>query len=351
MTSRERVLLALNHKEPDRVPIHDSPWGTTVARWHREGLPQGVSPQQYFGYEFVGFGADITLQLPTEVIEETEEYRIVRDSDGAVVKNWKHRTSTPEKRDFLIRDRRTWEEYRERMTYNDSRINWNAVESCKKAREQGYFVTFNAAVGYDRTQGLVGSVNLLMAMLDDPEWVKDMFRANAELVIACAEEMMARGFEFDGAFLYDDNGYRNATLFSPAAYKELLFPYHKMLCDFFKSKNMPIILHSCGCVRAFVPFYIEAGFTCLQPLEVKAGMDLIELKKSYGDTLAFMGGIDVRKMAAEDPREIEEEIKTKITFAKKGGGYIYHSDHSVPDNVSFERYKYVIELVHEYGAY
>ena len=80
-------------------------------------------------------------------------------------------------------------------------------------------------------------------------------------------------------------------------------------------------------------------------------MDLIELKKTYGDVLAFMGGIDVRKMAADDPREIEEEIRTKITFAKKGGGYIYHSDHSVPDNVSFERYKYVIELVRRYGRY
>jgi len=124
-----------------------------------------------------------------------------------------------------------------------------------------------------------------------------------------------------------------------------------MLCDFFKSKDMPIILHSCGRVKEFVPFYIEAGLTCLHPLEVKAGMDLIELKKSYGDVLAFMGGIDVRKMAAENQREIEEEIKTKITFAKKGGGYIYHSDHSVPDNVSFERYKYVIELVHKYGTY
>jgi len=73
------------------------------------------------------------------------------------------------------------------------------------------------------------------------------------------------------------------------------------------------------------------------------------LKKEYGDVLAFMGGIDVRKMAHPDPAVIEEEIRSKITFAKKGGGYIYHSDHSVPDDVSFERFKFIRELVLKYG--
>jgi len=64
-----------------------------------------------------------------------------------------------------------------------------------------------------------------------------------------------------------------------------------------------------------------------------------------------MGGIDVRAMAHPDPAMIEREISTKIPFAKKGGGYIYHSDHSVPSSVSFEQYRRVIELVRKYGAY
>ena len=63
-----------------------------------------------------------------------------------------------------------------------------------------------------------------------------------------------------------------------------------------------------------------------------------------------MGGIDVRLMALDDPKPIEEEIKRKITVAKEGGGYIYHSDHSVPKNVSFKQYKRVIELVKKYGS-
>ncbi|MGC9063614.1 MAG: hypothetical protein ACP5JL_02935 [bacterium] len=78
-------------------------------------------------------------------------------------------------------------------------------------------------------------------------------------------------------------------------------------------------------------------------------MDLLELKPKFGDKLSFMGGIDVRKMT--DPVAIEEEISRKFEIAKKGGGYIYHSDHSIPKNISFEQYKYVIDLVKRYGKY
>lgn len=114
---------------------------------------------------------------------------------------------------------------------------------------------------------------------------------------------------------------------------------------------MPVILHSDGRILEFIPYFIEEGLTCLQPLEVKAGMDLIELKREYGDSLAFMGGIDVRAMAHPDPQVIEEEIRAKFEVAKQGGGYIYHSDHSVPNNVSLAQYQRVMELVRTYGEY
>ena len=352
MTSRERILMVLQHEEPDRVPIHDAPWGTTIARWRKEGLPPDQDISSYFGYEMAAQGADTSLQLPHKTLDETDEYTIVRNANGALIRNWKHQTSTPEMLDFSIKDQKTWEEYKPRMAYNDRRIDWgNGLNHNKAIRDGGKYLSYSGVMGYDKTQAIVGSENLLMAMIDYPEWVADMFMSSVEILIETAEEMMARGFVFDGAFLYDDMGYRNGPLFSPSCYRELLFPAHKRVCDFFKSKGMPIILHSCGGVRPLVPYLVEAGFTCLQPLEVKSGMDVIELKRNFGDVLAFMGGIDVRKMAAEDEREIEEEIRTKISVAKVGGGYIYHSDHSVPDNVSFQRYCRVMELVHEYGKY
>jgi len=352
MTARERWLAALNHQEPDRVPIHDSPWFTTVRRWRKEGLSEDESPDDYFGYELVGQGADRSMRLPTETLEETDEYKVVRDSNGAVIRDWKGKTSTPECRSFLITNRDIWNAHKHLMEGDDYRVNWaSGLANNKRWRLEGKFIYYDSSAGYDYMQHLTGTENLLMALITDPEWAADMFMTSAEVAVDMGRRMMKGGFQFDAAFTNDDLGYRNGLLFSPRIYKELLAPAHKLICDYFHSQNLPVLLHSCGNVKALIPLLIESGFDCLQPLEVKAGMDLIELKKKYGDKLAFMGGIDVRKMALDDPGPIEEEIRTKFAVAKKGGGYIYHSDHSVPDDVSFQSYCRVMELVRKYGEY
>jgi uroporphyrinogen decarboxylase len=351
MTSKERIKLALNHKEADRIAIHDAPWFTATKRWHNEGLNEFVDPYDYFDYEIVSINADISFQLPRKTIEETNEYTIIQESNGAIRKNWRSQMSTPECIDFLIKDKKIWEEYKPKMSMNKTRINWlGAKDNYDKATEKGKFLTFNCSGGYDYLQAMVGSERLLIAIAEDPDWVKDMTKTITDLVIAVAEEMMSV-YKFDGVFYYDDMGYRNASLFSPACYREIFFPHHKKVWSFFNANKMPVILHSCGCVKELIPMLIEAGLTCLQPLEVKAGMDLIELKKMYGEKLSFMGGIDARKMKDPNPKVIEEEIQSKITFAKKGGGYVYHSDHSIPDDVSFKQYCRVIELVKKYGLF
>jgi len=173
----------------------------------------------------------------------------------------------------------------------------------------------------------------------------------AELIIVTAELMMNNGFKFDGAYLSNDMGYRNGLLFSPDSYRKTHYEADRLLYGYFHSKGLKTILHSCGNVTELVPLLIEVGLDCLQPLEVKAGMDVITLKEKYGDKIAFMGNIDVRLMADEDPAKIEEEIKKKFEVAKRNGGYIYHSDHSIPNNVSFQHYCRVMELVKKYGVY
>lgn len=355
MTSRERVRLALEHREADRVAIHDAPWGTTIARWHKEGLPEGVGPHDCFHYEFAGIGPDISLRLPTEKLEENDDYIVQRGANGAVHRNWKGKTSTPELVDFTIKTRRDWDAHKGKLAYDESRLNWdNAKKAHDNARAKGLFLTFGGGIGYDHNSAsLLGPVGLLTAIVEEPDWVAEIFMMQADLAVVIVEELFARGIDFDAAFYYDDLGYKHRLFFSPRAYREVLQPAHRRYLEPFKRRGLPCILHSCGNVMELVPDLIETGWTCLQPLEVKAGMDLIGLKKKYGDVLAFMGGIDVRKMAAadEDPKALEAEIRTKVGAAKKGGGYIYHSDHSVPDNVSFASYQRVIALVHKYGSY
>ena len=353
MTGSERVLAALNHQEGDRIPIDDSPWFTAVERWRQEGLPADMTPQQYFGFEFSGAGADLSLRMEPEMVEETDDYTIAWNSNGALRKNWKHATSTPECLDFKIKTAAEWFAHKREMDFGRDRINWEGgLHAQRYAKENGLWFSYRAATGYDKTQGLVGSENLLMAMATDPDWVADMFMWNTDGIIATAQMMIEGGFEFEGAFLYDDMGYTNGPLFSLAMYDQMCMPAHKKVCDFFHGYGLKVILHSCGDVTALVPQLLEAGFDCLQPLEVKAGMDLVALKEQYGERLAFMGGIDVRLMAdGTDPKLLEDEIRTKVGLAKRSGGYIYHSDHSVPDNVSCDRFTSVLDLVLKHGQY
>ena len=352
MTSQERVLLALQRQQPDRVPIHDSPWGTTEERWHREGLPEGVSSADHFGFEFSGVGGDTSFQLERKVIEENDDFVIATDSRGATMKNWKKKTSTPELVDFTIKDRRTWEEYKPLCAWNDRRVDWEGQrKSYDAARAKGKFCYIGFAPGFTLVSDTIGPERLLIAMVEDPEWAADMYMTDARLCVAIAEEMMARGFDIDAGWIFDDLGYKKKGFFSNAMYREQLLPAHKLICDCLHSRGKPMLLHCCGYASQFMDEFIEAGFDCIQPLEVKAGNDLIELKKQYGDRLAFMGGIDVRAMIDPDPSVIEREIETKLSVAKAGGGYIYHSDHSVPDDVSFDQYKRVMALVEQYGRY
>ncbi len=217
MTSRERVSLALQHKEADRVAIHDSPWGTTVARWHKEGLPEGQSPAGYFGFEFSGVGCNNSLQLPTKVIEDTDEYTISTTPDGATRRNWKGKTSTPELIDFSITTREDWEEHKPRMVMNESRVDWeNQLKANRAACEAGYFCTMNFGPGFTKICNLVGPERTLIAMIEEPNWVKDMFLTDAQLCADIAEEMMGHGCEFHAGWIFDDLGFKHKGFFSTA---------------------------------------------------------------------------------------------------------------------------------------
>lgn len=352
LTPRERMRLALDHREGDCIPIQDSIWDATVTRWRREGLPDGIPVEEYFGFHLRSFGADLTPQYPVRVLERNDEYIVETTPYGGVRKNHRDYSTTPELIDYGIKTRADWEAAKRRLQPSFTRVDWVTLKrNYERARSEELYTTYSAITGYDLCQAYIRSDQLLTLLIDDPNWIQDIIETQADMVIEMAKIMMAEGYTFDAAFLYNDMGYRNGPFFSPRIYRKLIKPSDKRMFDFFHAHGMKVLLHSCGDVRMLIPDLIDAGLDCLQPLEVKAGMDVVTLKQEYGKDLAFMGGIDVRTFNDPDPAVLEREIATKITAAKVGGGYIYHSDHSVPNNVSFAQYCRVMELVAKYGTY
>ncbi|MCD6519223.1 MAG: hypothetical protein J7M05_04795 [Anaerolineae bacterium] len=352
MDSRERVRRILWGEIPDRIPLDDAYWETTIARWHKEGLPAGVSPKAFFGTdEIVRLGGDYSLQLPERTVKEEGNARTYWDREGALRRDlhtpdgW-----TSQWLDFSIKGPKDWAKYRQHLRFNESRIPKTALQTYRQARAEGKFLCYFAHACFHPTWMRIGITNMFVWMLDRPNFIFDLLAAHTQLVIDIYEGMRKLGIEFDGVFLADDLGHRTAPLISPQLYRQLVFPHHKRLCEHFQAQGLKVILHSDGNVAPLIPLFLEAGFTALHPLEAKAGLDVRTLKKEYGDRLVLYGNIDVRKLAGSK-EEIEKEIASKIPIAKENGGYIYHSDHSVPHDVSFENYAFAIELVRRYGSY
>jgi len=152
------------------------------------------------------------------------------------------------------------------------------------------------------------------------------------------------GLKIDGYLLIEDLGHTSGLLISPKVYKRTLHKHHKRLGYYLRKNNLQFFMHSCGQVKELIPLFIEEGLDVLQAIEAKANQDVSLLSKEYGKDICFMGNIDVRKLAGSKD-DIKREIYNKIIPASKNGGYIYHSDHSIPPEVSLENYMYAIDLI------
>ena len=111
------------------------------------------------------------------------------------------------------------------------------------------------------------------------------------------------------------------------------------------------MFHCDGYVEALVPSLIEAGINCLQPLEAKAGMDLLKLKKRFGDQIALIGGMDARILETNDLQAVDAELLSKLPGVMAGNGYVLQVDHSVSPLVDYETYKFFVERGLEIGTY
>ncbi len=352
LTTRERFARTFRHQEPDRVPMLAHPWNSTIERWRREGMPEDVDFKQYFGLDkTVSVAGDISPRFEVKIIEETDDYVIRTNSWGTTAKDWKHASSTPHWMERTVVDRDAWEKARARMIMTPERIDWQHLEdNYGRWRREGFWIQGSLWFGFDVTHArVVGTERLLMWMAEDPELVMDIFNTQLDCNLQLLDMIRDRGYEFDSIFWCDDMGYRNGLFFSVDMYRRLLKPAQKRAVEWAHEKGIVTHLHSCGNINQLVPELIDIGLDALNPLEVKAGMDPLHLKKNYGDRLVLHGGINA--MLWEDIDRTEAEIRRLLPELKQGGGYIFQEDHSVPDNVSLTDFRRIMELAKELGSY
>ena len=369
LTSKERFARILKHQPVDRVGLFEVYWRETAQKWSAEGRfgrPEMVS--DHFGLDVRRTGGEITpadyhivnlvadLDAGDQVVEETETVKLVRDGNGALLRWIKSGSGAPEHVDFTVKDRRSWEAHvRPRLlderTY-ERRINFGSFRNLRaKCTRENRFMTCGVVGAFDRMSPLCGHEHLLMGMALDPEWVAEMADLYAAVTVHLLEILFGREGLPDGLWVWDDLGFKNRPFMSPAMYRALVFPAHKKLFDFAHGRGLPVVLHCDGYVEPLIPALIEAGINCLQPLEVKAGMDLLRLKQRFGERIALIGGMDARALESNDRQIVEAELLGKLPGVMAGSGYVLQVDHSVSPLVEYETYKFFVERGLEIGTY
>jgi uroporphyrinogen decarboxylase len=352
MTTHERFRRTFAHQEADRVPIIDDPWKATVERWQREGMPADVSFVDYFDLDHVArFRVDNGPRYEERTLSETDDEKVYTSSWGVTMKQWKHAASTPEFLAHTVVDPQSWAAAKARMNPSRDRIPWDYLATNYPIwRQKGYWIQGILWFGFDVTHSwMVGTERVLLALAENPAWVRDMIETELETDLALWDMVWDAGYHFDSVFWYDDMGYKGHQFFSMRTYRNILKPYHQRAIDWAHKRGIKAHLHSCGDVRPFVPELISMGLDALNPLEVKAGMNPIELKREYGKDLVLHGGINA--VLWDQPEAIREEMQRVVPAVKESGGYIFSSDHSVPSTVSLEDFRRITDLAKELGAY
>jgi uroporphyrinogen decarboxylase len=359
MNSRERVQAALQFDPPDRLPANESPWEQTAAAWYEQGIPQGMSLADYFGFDIAMMYLDTSPQFEMKVLDQAAGNITYEDRFGYTITKPAGVSATMRFHRHVTIDRTAWGSVRQRFTLQTGPVvpariddsmyfghfdpypTWEqAVKKFRRLRDTGRYLLFMCYGPWEATWRHRGMENLLIDVATDPDWVADMADTYQTLVIEVLGHCLELGMKPDGVLTADDLGTAHGPLMSPQMWAAVFKPQVARLGSFLQRHDIAFWLHSDGGISPLIDSFVDAGIDVLNPLEAKAGMDVVDLRQRYGKRLAFYGNIDATKMGGP-PSLIRAELERKIPQAR-GGGYIFHSDHSCPPDVSLGRYQWIL---------
>ncbi len=365
----DRVNKALRHQEPDRVPISDFFWGSFIERWREElGLPADASPYYHYDLDWIVTVPNMDpLIRPFETIKEDQTEVVVKTGFGAVMRK---------KFDFPMPESIGWEvdtiEKLESFEFDDpddrrrffeagdnhiagvgdgfQRNSPAWIDTVKTLRPD--FPVYGSMIECSEClTRLIGQENAMLWIGLHPARMGEVIERIGRFYVECLKaQLSAAGGLLDGMVIWGDVAYKSSLFFSPEYWRKYFRPCVEAMVDECHAHDLPVIYHGCGNVSLILDDFIETGVDAYNPLEAKAGLDCLELRRRYGHRLAFCGNSDIQVWESGDRDLIRGEVLRKLNAAK-GGGMIFQSDHSVTSNVSAASYDYIVRLVREYGTY
>ncbi len=365
----QRMRKTLRHEEPDRVPVSDFFWGSFVNRWRRElNLPPEADPYLYYDLDWIVTTPNMDPHI--------KSFETIREDQSEVWVKTGFETILRKRLDLPMPEQISWDvdsiEKLETFEFDDPsdrRRFFEAGDNQIAGVGDGFqrnsppwvdtvqklwldFPVFGSMIeASECLTRLVGQHNTLLWMGLYPKRMSACINRIGEFYLHCCQAAVAaaRGV-LDGFVIWGDVAYRKGLFFSPNYWREYFKPWVKAMVEHCHTQGLPVIYHGCGNVSAIFDDYVEMGVDAYNPLEVKAGMDVVELRRRYGHRIGFCGNLDVQTWERGDHRQIRAEILRKL-HAAQGGGLIFQSDHSVTSAVCGRTYDYVVKLIRERGVY
>jgi uroporphyrinogen decarboxylase len=381
-TSRERVLAALNHEEPDRVPIVigvSNATGIKMKPYQQIKKIIGVKAPDEYLYQWPELGTaqidDATmLRLQSDVrgVTDLEPAHILsanreRPPHSNYIDSWGSGameiapdewfpgvhpllTATTVKE---VEDYSGWPD----MT-DPSRVAHVAEVARKLARENEYAILATPWLlfPFERAYAMQGLENFLLNMALHPDFAVALLKKNAE---QCKTLMAAFLSQLDGNLdiikIGDDLGTQASLMISPKMYREILKPIHADFISFIKARTpAKVFFHTDGDVEPLIEDFIDIGVDILNPIQTSAGKmaDLKSLKSKYGDRIVFCGAIDThRVLPFGTPDDVRQEVKRVIETLGPGGGFMLGPVHTVMNDVPAQNVLAMVDAVAEFGRY
>jgi len=363
----KRMHDALSHREADRVPAGEFFWTGFLKRCQAKWGPD-FDPYRYWDLDYIVItpNMDPCIQ-PFEVVSQDGDDIVVKTGFGATIRRsgdlpMPHYesfsiTRPEEMADFEFGDagdrRRFHQGGDDQINGVGDALNRDLPPWDERvdAFADDFAVFGSVCEPYEYLWRCIGSENALLWMADAPDLLHDFIdRIGTWLLDFTGRQIAAGEARLSGMVVWGDVAYRKGMFFHPRLWQQWFRPHVRDLIKLCHSHELPVIYHGCGNATPIFEDLVEIHLDAYNPLEAKAGLDVVELKELYAGKLAFVGNIDVRVLEQGDPEAIRREVRYKLQAAR-GGGWVFQSDHSISSGVAPESYDLAVKTLRELGDY
>lgn len=344
-TPLERIKSVFRREQPpDRVPIFELMIHPNTIN----GILPGKSYQDFVEELDIDCVVSSTpsKMFSQEIIGYQETSPIFITEWGETRMNTRESVAIPI--DHPIKTHMDWERYQIPDPEKPGRLDElkSLVERFKGKRAIG--ANIHDSLNYP--EYLFGLEQLMMNLILEPDWVKEVINACTRHTVRMAELVVEAGADF--VILSDDFGGKHGPLMSIKHFKEFFLEGIALVAQAAKNKGAYVMKHSDGNIASLLPYFIEVGIEAFHPSDPSAGMDIVEIKQQFGDKLAIFGGVDTGDALSKWPVDkLVSEVRRRIVELAPGGGWAISSSNSIHSSVLPENYHAMVTTTKIYGNY